>query len=315
MELHQVRYFVTLARTLNFTRAAELCNVTQPALTKAIQKLEHELGGALLYRERQLTQLTDLGKLVLPMLERTLAAAESVRAHAVEYRRKTIAPLKLALTPCVSAALIGPVVAEISRVMPGLQVEIAEAAPDQMAEHLLAGEAHAAVAGDDVGELPERIDHWDLFEERMLVCGADFHPAVAETPTPIEHLRDAAWLERIGCDLLRRFWRTQVGEAHDLRVSHRGRSFMHLQHLCAAGLGLLLLPEHAPRLAGLTARPIEGDPLRRRIQLLVVAGRRYSPALDAFVKLARLRPWREGFDLADRPIIIDRSPAVVALQA
>ena len=42
MELHQVRYFVALARSMNFTRAAEHCNVTQPALTKAIQKLEYE---------------------------------------------------------------------------------------------------------------------------------------------------------------------------------------------------------------------------------------------------------------------------------
>jgi DNA-binding transcriptional LysR family regulator len=62
MELHQVRYFLAVASTLNFTRAAEQCNVTQPALTKGVQKLEQELGGQLIYRERQLTQLTDLGK-------------------------------------------------------------------------------------------------------------------------------------------------------------------------------------------------------------------------------------------------------------
>ena len=77
MELHQVRYFLAVATTLNFTRAAEQCNVTQPALTKGVQKLEQELGGQLIHRERQLTQLTDLGKEVLPMLERTLASAAS----------------------------------------------------------------------------------------------------------------------------------------------------------------------------------------------------------------------------------------------
>ena len=66
MELHQVRYFLAVASTLNFTRAAEQCNVTQPALTKGVQKLEQELGGQLIYRERQLSQLTDLGKEVLP---------------------------------------------------------------------------------------------------------------------------------------------------------------------------------------------------------------------------------------------------------
>jgi Bacterial regulatory helix-turn-helix protein, lysR family len=62
MEFHQVRYFLAVASTLNFTRAAEMCNVTQPALTKGVQKLEDELGGQLIYRERQLTHLTDLGK-------------------------------------------------------------------------------------------------------------------------------------------------------------------------------------------------------------------------------------------------------------
>src|SRR4029450_6087470 len=79
MQIYQVRYFLALARTLNFTRAAEQCNVTQPALTKAIQKLEQELGGTLIHRERHLTQLTELGKMILPTLEKILAAAEAVR--------------------------------------------------------------------------------------------------------------------------------------------------------------------------------------------------------------------------------------------
>jgi len=61
MELFQVRYFLALAKTLNFMRAAETCNVSQPALTRAIQKLEEELGGPLIYRERSLTQLTERG--------------------------------------------------------------------------------------------------------------------------------------------------------------------------------------------------------------------------------------------------------------
>src|ERR1700744_3406947 len=139
MELHQIRYFLALARSLNFTRAAEQCNVTQPALTKAIQKLELELGGVLVHRERHLTQLTDLGKLVLPMLERAYAAAESVRTSAEEFQRKDIAPLKIALASCVSAAIIETPLAEIARFMPGLQVELIEAEPQNVVEMLLAG--------------------------------------------------------------------------------------------------------------------------------------------------------------------------------
>ena len=52
MEMHQVRYFLAVARTLNFTRAADECNVTQPSLTRAIKQLEAELGGDLFRRER-----------------------------------------------------------------------------------------------------------------------------------------------------------------------------------------------------------------------------------------------------------------------
>ena len=52
MEIQQVRYFVALCETLNFTRAAERSNVSQPSLTRAIKLLEHELGGALFVRGR-----------------------------------------------------------------------------------------------------------------------------------------------------------------------------------------------------------------------------------------------------------------------
>ncbi len=69
MDPTQIHYFLALARTLNFTRAAEACNVTQHALTKSIQRLEEELGGPSLLRERALTQLTPLGRAMLPLLE------------------------------------------------------------------------------------------------------------------------------------------------------------------------------------------------------------------------------------------------------
>src|SRR5262245_64244401 len=57
-----------------------------------------------------------------------------------------------------------------------------------------------------------------------------------------------------------------------------------------------LAPEHAPRLPSLAAIPIEGDPVRREVQLLAVEGRQYSPALDAFIKVARVRDWTSALD-------------------
>ncbi len=75
MEMHQARYFVALCETLNFTRAAEKCNVTQPSLTRAIKLLEDELGGPLFNRERNQTHLTELGRMMEPHLREVLEQA------------------------------------------------------------------------------------------------------------------------------------------------------------------------------------------------------------------------------------------------
>ena len=84
MELQQVRYFLALCETLNFTRAAEKCNVTQPSLTWAIQALEAEFGGPLLHRERSKTHLTELGNVVRPHLENLMVQAAVAKSRAKE---------------------------------------------------------------------------------------------------------------------------------------------------------------------------------------------------------------------------------------
>ena len=84
MELHEIRYFLAVCQTLNFTRAAELCTVTQPALTRAIQKIEGEVGGLLFARERGNTHLTELGRLKQPHLEEVQARTRAAKDQAAK---------------------------------------------------------------------------------------------------------------------------------------------------------------------------------------------------------------------------------------
>lgn len=95
MESHEIRYFLALSGTLNFTKAAELCNVSQPALTRAIQKMEGELGGLLFSRERSNTHLTELGRMLKPHLEEVMAGAQAARETANRFLRLEGAPLSL----------------------------------------------------------------------------------------------------------------------------------------------------------------------------------------------------------------------------
>jgi DNA-binding transcriptional LysR family regulator len=291
MELNQVRYFLALARTLNFTRAAEECEITQPGLTKAVQKLEREFGGPLIHRERQHTQLTDLGKSILSGLQRMVDAAEAVHMEATEFRTMKVAPLRIGLTPSIPTSLIIDSLSELSRSVPGLQIDLLEDRPERLIEALLDGGIHAAVS-DGTSPLPVRIDRWTLFEERYVILSAPDHPFARLEEVPLAALESAVWVSREDCEIYNALAQIcfPVGVKPD--VGHHATRELHLQYMAAAGLGVLLVPEHVPRLPTLVSRPIEGDPVRRPVELLVVSGRRYSPALSAFIKNARCRNWQ-----------------------
>jgi DNA-binding transcriptional LysR family regulator len=95
MEMQQIRYFVALKRELNFTRAAEACKVSQPALTRAIQALEAELGGPLFHRERASTHLSELGRMMAPYLESIFNQSQTIHVRAKEFGRLDNLELKV----------------------------------------------------------------------------------------------------------------------------------------------------------------------------------------------------------------------------
>jgi DNA-binding transcriptional LysR family regulator len=299
VQLQHVRYFLTLAQTFNFTRAAEQHNVGQPALTKALRILEHELGGDLVHREGRLTQLTDLGKLVLPMLQRTVDAADTARKQAKRFRSEQLAQLNIGLPPSISASLMVEPLARLTCCIDGLQLHFVEDDDKRLIDALLEGHIHTALLGI-TDDLPERLDHWQLFEESYVVVVAPGHAFARFEAVPVAALEQAVWLEGEECEGHSPFERMCFGIGVRPKVVHRGRQGDHLQHMAAAGLGALLVPEHVPRLSNVLSRPIEGDPLRRSIELVVVSGRRYSPALDAFVKILRRHEWQQVAGRATR---------------
>ena len=97
MEMHQIRYFLALCDELNFTRAAQISNVSQPSLTRAIKMLEEELGGPLFHRERANTHLSELGRTVKPYLQQVYREAEKAKRQAEDFVRLKQTPLRLGL--------------------------------------------------------------------------------------------------------------------------------------------------------------------------------------------------------------------------
>ena len=129
MEMHQIRYFLAVAEELNFTRAADRCNVTQPALTRAIQKLEEELGGLLFRRERSLTHLTDLGRLMRPHLEQVLKETEAAKSTATSFLRLSEAPLNLGIMCTIGPLRFVGFLNRFRTENPGIELSMIEATP------------------------------------------------------------------------------------------------------------------------------------------------------------------------------------------
>ncbi len=290
MDLRQIRYFLSLARTLNFTRAAESCNVSQPALTKSIQRLEEELGGPLLLRERSLTQLTPLGQAMLPLLEQTYVAAEHAKTHAFGMKRQSSFPLRLGFAADVPTHPFLPLFEELGTRLQGFKLTLADAGVASLCDALLHGTLDAAIVTGDAA-LPDRLNRWTLFTDKAALLVPPGHALDAEVAVPLAALDGMAVVQRApDCGMASLL--EQAKQDHGARPCHRhcAGTAGRVADLVRAGLGVGFTTELAMLPDGLRKQPVAGL-ATHDVVLVAVAGRPPVQAADAFVKLARARNW------------------------
>ena len=286
MELNQVRYFITLCRTLNFTRAAEACNVTQPALTRAVQRLEEELGGLLLYRERNLTQLTELGRTMRPHLETMLEAAEAARQAARSHAGVESASLRIGLGPAIAASHVAGAMRGLVRLYPDISVHFEEAGTAALAELLLSDMLDCALLPDDP-TLPDRLHRWKLADEGCVAVLPVEHALAARDALTADDLAGETLLFGERCGGFAHRLRGECGERFAQRPC--SGSWVQMLDLVRAGLGLALLPDGLALGGGVVARPLLAPKLTRTVMLAIVAGRPHGAAVANLVKLCRAK--------------------------
>ncbi len=290
MEMHQVRYFLAVCRTLNFTKAAEECNVAQPSLTRAIQKLEEEFGGLLFHRERANTHLTDLGRAMHPHLERTFEAAQSAKQLATSYKKGDVVHLRLGISPTVPASTVTNVLGSVRQAVPAFELTLDGGADAKLLEDAVAGELDLIVVGDDQ-DLPERVRAWSLHREPLVAVMPSGHKLASQKSVAIADLNDVEVIQLTNCPIADRIRQMCASAGVTPKFTTRAANCDQIISLVREGLGIATLPESMVAGADLITKPIEGLNIERSITLGTVAGRRFSPASDAFVKLARARDW------------------------
>ncbi len=114
MEMQQIRYFLAVTDTLNFTHAAEQCNVSQPALTRAIKALEEELGAPLINREQRNTHLTELGRLMDPYFRTIFEQSMSAKSAPNAFAALGKASLKIGAMCTIGPSIVAEFVARFA---------------------------------------------------------------------------------------------------------------------------------------------------------------------------------------------------------
>nr|WP_202516039.1 LysR family transcriptional regulator [Streptomyces sp. SID161] len=139
VQFQQLQYFVAVAETRHFTRAAELVHVAQPSLSQQIKALERELGADLFRRARGNITLTDAGEALLPLARRILADADTARYEVQELVQLRRGRVRLGATPSLCTGLLPDVLRAFHDRYPGIRLLIEEGGSHDLVRGLARG--------------------------------------------------------------------------------------------------------------------------------------------------------------------------------
>lgn len=293
MEISHIRYFLALAEAHNFSRAAALCGVSQPALTRALMRLEEELGGPLFKRQRNKNGLTPLGLSVEPHMRAALEEHDAVLRRAAEFHTAMPNTVRVGVMCTISPAHLVDFFSQARRRMPASQMTLTEGSSNKLVNMLISGELDAAIVASPEA-FPETVEAHKLYRERFVV---GFPPGHRFERMNVVHLRDMAgedYLSRTDCEF--RDHLTKMLEVRNVDVNVRYSSPREdwIQNLIMSGMGCSLMPEYSATAPGLPTRLLVDPEVTREICIVSSTAETQSPAVETFVQLADRYNWQSA---------------------
>ncbi|MDT8409813.1 MAG: LysR substrate-binding domain-containing protein [Wenzhouxiangellaceae bacterium] len=284
MNLRAMRYLVTLADVRHFSKAAELCFVSQPTLSTQIRKLEDELDVQLVERSPRKVMLTEVGEEVLGHARSMLAEADAIRAIARRSKDPHSGTLRIGIFPTLAPYFLPHVVPEIRRRFPRLTLRLFEEKTEDVIGMLKQGKLDAGLLAlpVDVEQLNTRV----LFEEPFVLAVPEMHKLSRNKQITMDDLlhEELLLLEDGHCLRDQALEVCQLAGAHE-RLDFHATSMETLRHMVAAGTGITLMPVMAvkPPIAhtdNLVIRPFKSPGPKRTIAMVW----RKSSALSGFLE-------------------------------
>ncbi|MGN6463891.1 MAG: LysR substrate-binding domain-containing protein [Rhizobiaceae bacterium] len=284
--LKQLRYFEALAHHRHFGRAAEACAISQPAMSVQIRELEDALGTGLFERGARQVGLTDLGQEFALRVRDILRSVDELGDLARSSRERPVGRLRIGVIPTIGPYLLPAIVANLTRIHPGLDIHVRETLTQRLIEELAEGRLDTAIVALPVSE-PTLTEVALFSEEFMLVRpGADEGKPVPE-PEALREMK-LLLLEEGHCfrDQALSFCKMPSARPRELLD---GSSLSTLVQMVGAGIGVTLIPEMAvpveTRSASVTVARFNEAPPSRTIGII---WRRTSPLAKQLRQIAEI---------------------------
>jgi LysR family hydrogen peroxide-inducible transcriptional activator len=291
MEMHQVRYFLAVADKLNFTRAAEKCAVTQPALTRAIQLLEIELGGLLFHRERANTQLTELGRMMCPHLEHIYGKTQETRRLAKEYAQIKGTKLKLGIMCTIAPDQIVELIGCIRTRHSSVELQLCDANAWDLQKQLLDGTLEIAIYCLPGREPEARMHVMPLFRERIVIAINPRHRLANLSAIRVKDLDGESYIHRMNCEFAGYADPIFAAQNVNCKAAYWSDRDDWTLAMVAAGIGWAFMPEHSVKHPAVLSIPVTEPEFWREVNLVSVRGRAYAPPVGALVREAMSAKW------------------------
>jgi len=283
MELRQLRYFVAVAETLNFGRAAARLHMSQPPLSRQIKSFEAELGTALFVRTSRGVRLSAAGGALLVDARRLLREADAISAGAKALGRGQVGSVRLGFISTAAYNVLPRVLPEFHRRRPGVRLHLQEATSDAQGAMLREGELDAGLVVPPLSEVG--CAYRRLLKEPLVAA----LPARRRWPrrVPLATLASEPFIlfpRKAGVGL----YDLIVGFCRDAgftpRIEQEAIQMPTIVSLVAAGMGVALVPASLRdmRRTGVTYRPLAAASPLMEVGLAWRSGA-VEPAVAAFV--------------------------------
>ncbi|GAA0285351.1 LysR substrate-binding domain-containing protein [Streptomyces polychromogenes] len=271
MQFQQLVYFVAVAETRHFTRAAEREHVAQPSLSQQIKALERELGAELFSRARGNITLTDAGEALLPLARRILADADTARLEVQELLQLRRGRVRLGATPSVCTGMLPGVLRAFHTAHPGIELLIEEGGSLDLVRELARGVLDLALIVLPLPPSAPPLTTVELLTEDLVVVSSrDLPPPGGGGELTVADLREEPMVMfRHGYDLRDLTVGACRAAGFEPVFTVEGGEMDAVLGFVRAGLGVAVVPEMvvAHGGPGLRATPLTGSPLRRTIAL------------------------------------------------